>query len=382
MRRIAIFAGAFDPIHLGHISVMKAVLSQGQADEIILLLSSAPPYRKPMIPPKALRELCKTAISDLPSVHLADEKPLKSGQSVIEAIKSIKNKNDKAEYLYIVGADKLAGLLHWSKVPKLFKLCRFLVYPRLGYEAEETIRFASAQGLRAELLKMAPVDISSSMVRVQLKQLTDAPGMLDPQVARLIARQGLYQAPYAALIKPYISQQRYMHTLGVRDLAVELAYEHHLPMQAAAAAALLHDCVKEMKLGMMQAMARHYRLCEHPDEMKSSVLLHGKIAAVFAEHRYDVHDEDVLNAIRYHTTGRPGMSQMELCLFVADKAEKGRKPYRGLDDIRRLMHQNLERAALASMKDTRKYVATAGQTYCEETDAAIDYLEHDLILSR
>lgn len=382
MRRIAVFAGAFDPIHEGHISVLTAVMSLGKADEVILLPSTAPPYRKPIIQSKSLRELCRTAIRDLPGVRLADEKPLKSGQSIIEAIRAIKARSKEAEYLYIVGADKLAGLLHWSKAPKLFKLCRFLVYPRAGYEAEEIISFASSHGLKAELLDMPAVEVSSSMVRDELKQLSDAPGMIDRETGRIIALQGLYQTPYAAMIRPYMSQRRYTHTLGVRDLAVELAYEHDLSMQAAAAAALLHDCAKEMKLGMMQAMARHYQLCEYPGEMESNALLHGKIAAVFAAHKYDVHDEDVLNAIRYHTTGRPGMSPLELCVFVADKAESSRKPYPGLDEIRLLMRRDLEAAALVSMRSTRKYVAFMGQAYSEETDAAIDFLEHERITSR
>lgn len=355
-------------------------MSLGKADEIILLPSAAPPYRKPVIQPKSVRELCRTAIRDLPSVRLADEKPLKSGQSVIEAIRAINDKSGKAEYLYIVGADKLAGLLHWSKAPKLFRLCLFLVYPRAGYEAEEIISFASSHGLKAELLDMPEVEVSSAMVRDKLKQLSDAPGMLDRETARLIALQGLYQTPYAELIRPYISQRRYAHILGVRDLAVELAYEHDLSMQAAAAAALLHDCAKEMNLGMMQAIARHHQLHMHTGEMESNALLHGKIAAVFAAHKYGVHNPDVLNAIRNHTTGRPGMSPLELCVFVADKAEKGRKPYPGLDEIRLLMHRDLEAAALFSMRSTRKYVAGMGQEYSEKTDAAIYYLEHERLL--
>ena len=99
MRRVAVFAGAFDPIHEGHISVLNAVMSLGKADEIILLPSTAPPYRKPVIQAKPLRELCKTAIRDLTGVRLADEKPLKSGQSIIEAIKAFKAKSGQTVYL-------------------------------------------------------------------------------------------------------------------------------------------------------------------------------------------------------------------------------------------------------------------------------------------
>lgn len=379
MRRIAVFAGAFDPIHLGHIQVIQSVLAEGLADQIILLPSCTPPYRKPIIPSGPLRALCSAAIQNLSNVALADEKPLRSGQSIIEAIKAIKQKNGKAEYLYIVGADKLAGLLHWSKAPKLFKLCRFLVYPRSGYIAPDIIRFAAPHGLQAELVAMPEVRISSAMVRAELKKLKDADGMLQPDIARMIALGGLYQPPYAAMVKNYMSQRRYLHTLGVRDLAVDLARKYGLSMQAAAVAGLLHDCAKEMELSLMQAMARRWGLCDHPAELESNALLHGKVAALFAKQRYGVQDEDVLNAIRYHTTGRPGMSKMELCLFVADKAEKGRKPYPGLAEIRALMFENLEAAALVSMRGTKNFVSQQGESYSEETDAAIRYLDRQAV---
>lgn len=374
MRRIAVFAGAFDPIHVGHIQVIRSVLEGRLVDQIVLMPSSAPPYRKPLIPSAALRGLCAAAVSDMPGVTLADEKPLKSGQSVIEAIRGLRQRYGKAEYLYIVGADKLAGLLHWSKAPKLFGLCRFLVYPRAGYAAQDIIRFAAPHGLRAELVDMPEIRVSSAMVRAELKKLKDAPGMLAPEIARMIALNGLYQLPYETMVRPYMSQRRYQHTLGVRDLAVDLAQRHGASMQAAAVAALLHDCAKEMKLSLMQAMARHWEITDDSAEMASSALLHGKIAAVFAQQRYDVHDEDVLNAIRYHTTGRPGMSRLELCLFVADKAEKGRKPYPGLEEIRSLMFDRLEDAALVSMRGTKSFVAGRGESYSGETDAAMNYL--------
>ena len=375
MRRIAVFAGAFDPIHQGHVSVIKAVLSKGKADEVILVPAGSSPYRKALISPQSLRELCEAAISGLPGVRLLREEPLESSRSVLDAIKNIREQAGKAEYLYIAAADKLAGILLWPEASELIRLCRLLVYLRPGDRAEKIALAISRHRLDAEILDMPPVEAESARIYAQLKELSDARGMLAPEIARLIALHGLYQPPYAELIKPRMSRRRFIHTLRVRDLAVELAYEHHLPMQAAAVAALLHDCAKEMKLSMMQAVARSHSAGISAQVMGSNALLHGRVAAILAEHKYGVRDVDVLNAIRYHTTGRPGMSALELCLFVADKAERGRAPYPGLEEIRRLMHEDLDAAALVSMQGTKEYLAAMGKSLHPEAKAAIDYLK-------
>lgn len=379
MKRIAVFAGAFDPIHHGHLCVLRAVLSTCGADKIILLPSNTPPYRKPAVPVKELRDMCRLAISCEVDIVLADEKPLNSDQNIIHAIQDIKKAYGKAKYVYIVGADKLAGLLHWSKMDRLSHLCSFLVYPRTGYHAEEIVRFAVGKGLKAELLEMPVVTITSAAIRNHFFNLEHVTGLLDRQVERIIVKNGFYQTDFIKSVRPHINRQRFEHTLGVMELAVDLAFEHHAWMQGAAVASLFHDCAKEMKLSKMHALLHNYGENFTDQESSSTALLHGKVAALIAKHAYGIDHQDILNAIVYHTTGRSYMSKLELSVFVADKAEPGRKYYPGLRDIRKLMHTDLAGAALLSMKGTQTWIKESGFHASPDADAAIRAMERRCI---
>ncbi|NLC33553.1 MAG: adenylyltransferase/cytidyltransferase family protein, partial [Clostridiales bacterium] len=98
MQRIAIFPGVFDPVHIGHINVSRAVLDIVQADKIIFLPCSIPPYPKPSIEVNQRREMCRLAISGENDLYLADEAPLASGCNIIDSIDNLQDLNGKAEY--------------------------------------------------------------------------------------------------------------------------------------------------------------------------------------------------------------------------------------------------------------------------------------------
>ncbi|NLC33305.1 MAG: HD domain-containing protein, partial [Clostridiales bacterium] len=325
------------------------------------------------------REMCRLAISGKNDLYLAGEAPLASGCNIIDSINNLQDWHGKAEYYYIIGADKLAGLLHWSKARKLFKICRFIVYPRTGYDAAKIIQFAASQGLQADLLQMPEVTVTSAAIREKLLDISHISGMLNRQVERYININGLYQTDFVKLVKTSLSQQRFEHTLAVRKLAIDLAYHHHIWMQGASIASLLHDFTKEMKLNKMKAILRNYKVSLNAQELNSNALLHGKVASVLAKNVYGIHSADILNAIAYHTTGRAGMSPLELCVFVADKAEPGRKSYPGLQKIRDMMFEDLASAALLSMKGTRDWIQGSGNRISADSYAAIESMEPVII---
>lgn len=374
MRRIGIYCGAFDPIHLGHLRVMRDVLSRDMVDEILIVPNAAPPYRKPVAPMADVRGMVALAIAGMNKVALIDEDLLKPGMDSLDSLKAIMRLYPDASFSYIMVADKLAGLLHWPKAGKLLSLVDLIVYPRVGYHAHDVTLFAMAQGVKAQLLPVAPLQPSSHLVRSQLQALSDAPGMLDPRIAHYIALRGLYLPPYRRQVKGMMSPARFAHTLGVWQLAVDLAYRYQVGMQKAAVAALLHDCAKAMKLSQLQAIAKQYDLTRDPELLHSNALLHGRVGAKLAQIKFQVQDEDVLNAIRYHTTGRSHMSPLELCLYVADAAEAGRADYPGLAELRSLMWVDLRRAALMSMAATLRYVEDSGHTACRITQQAMEDL--------
>ena len=112
--------------------------------------------------------------------------------------------------------------------------------------------------------------------------------------------------------------------------------------------------------------------------LASGAMLHGPVGAYVAKKQFGIKDEEILNAIRNHTIGRPGMSPMELCIFVADATELGREDYPGLQQIRRLARESLPAAALYSLRRTREYVEKSGRPFFPIAIQTANWLEENL----
>ncbi len=105
------------------------------------------------------------------------------------------------------------------------------------------------------------------------------------------------------------------------------------------------------------------------------ILLHGKLGAYYSEHRYGICDSEILTAIHWHTTGKPGMNLLEKIIFVADFIEPNRSEERipELNDIRRLAFTDLDSAVVEILKNTLFYLEKQGQEIDNLTVAAYEY---------
>ena len=194
-------------------------------------------------------------------------------------------------------------------------------------------------------------------------------------VLSYIAERGLYQPDHSQEIRSMISEHRWIHTMGVRSTAVRLASRFGASVLKAAAAALYHDCAKDMSVReMRKIMTQEYR-CGDEEILRSTALMHGPVGAVVARDRFGITDPEVLDAIRYHTTGRPGMTLLDLVLFVADAIEPNREDYPGLSEMRRLAEQSLALAALESLRRTVEFVTAQGKVFNRQGEAAMRALE-------
>lgn len=156
-----------------------------------------------------------------------------------------------------------------------------------------------------------------------------------------------------------LSAKRYLHTLGVSYTASCLAMAHGEPMDDAMAAGLLHDCAKAMHGSELMAICEKGHLRMNTAERSNpTALLHAKVGAYLAEHKYGVTDTNILNAIRYHTTGRPDMSKLEKIIYIADYIEPGRKQLTGLEMIRRIAYQDLDWTMENILANTLAYLRT------------------------
>lgn len=170
-----------------------------------------------------------------------------------------------------------------------------------------------------------------------------------------------------------LNYKRFVHTLAVAGTASSLAMCYGMNIEKAELAGLLHDCGKCIDVRKMQKMCEKAGLEISPYEAGSGSLLHSKAGSVLAAEKYGCTDPDILNAIRYHTTGRPGMSLLEKIIFVADYIEPGRYTAKNLPEIRKMAFEDIDEALLKILYDTLVYLNSTGNTVDPMTQKTYDY---------
>ena len=158
-------------------------------------------------------------------------------------------------------------------------------------------------------------------------------------------------------LKDNLKPSRYGHTLGVVKTAIELAEIYNEDKQKAEIAALCHDIAKNMSYEDMLKVIEEENLKLSNDEKNSKELWHSIIAPIMAKRIFEIEDEDVLNAMRWHTTGRENMSNLEKIIYLADLIEPSRN-FQGIEAIRDISRKNLNDAVLKALTHTSMYLLT------------------------
>ncbi len=174
-------------------------------------------------------------------------------------------------------------------------------------------------------------------------------------------------------ISKILTPKRYAHVLAVEDMAMRLGKLFDCDLSLLRAAALLHDCTKELSDEEQLALLSSYSVIPLPEELASMPTIHALTGALVIHDRYPAFDnEKVINAVRYHTTGREGMSLEEKMIFLADFIDETRK-YPSCIELReeffaaqpekmtaRERERHLDRAALKSIESTLSHLHAKG----------------------
>ncbi|EGK12560.1 bis(5'-nucleosyl)-tetraphosphatase (symmetrical) YqeK [Kroppenstedtia eburnea] len=172
----------------------------------------------------------------------------------------------------------------------------------------------------------------------------------------------------AEAVRKQLPKTRWEHTLRVMETAVELADRFGADREQARLAALLHDYCKfwprERMEGIIRERGLPRDLLEHHVE-----LWHAPVGAEVVREELGIEDEAVLDAIRYHTTGRPHMSLLDKVIFLADYIEPGRR-FPGVEEVRQLARKDLDQAVLKSLDNTLVFLIQRSQKVYPLTLAA------------
>ncbi len=146
---------------------------------------------------------------------------------------------------------------------------------------------------------------------------------------------------YVELLKKLLTEYRFKHSLNVSAEAVRLAERYGGDVDKAEFAGLMHDVMKDVGKDEQLRLMREYCVDLNEVERREPKLWHAIAGAVYLENTLGISDRDILNAVRYHTTGRAGMSLLEKIIYIADFTSAERD-YKGVEEIRAAADRGLE----------------------------------------
>ena len=179
-------------------------------------------------------------------------------------------------------------------------------------------------------------------------------------------------------MKEALSEDRFEHTIGVMYTAESLAMRYGVDMTKAAVAGLLHDCAKCIPNAQKMKMCKKNDIEISEMEEKNPSLLHAKLGAFLAEDLYGVDDPEILNAIKWHTTGKPDMTMLDIIIYMADYIEPNRDKAPNLKQIRKLCFENIEEALYQVLEGTLSYLSDRPDMIDPMTKISYDFYKWKL----
>ncbi len=160
-----------------------------------------------------------------------------------------------------------------------------------------------------------------------------------------------------------LDDDRYLHTLGVEYTAASLAMKYGCSVLKARLAGLLHDCAKGIESSEYQDLCTKYNIAVNEAERSNPGLLHAKLGGFLAMKKYHVTDNEIIDAILCHTTGKPDMSLLEKIIYISDYIEPGRDSLNlpRIDEVRRMAFTDIDTALFMILEDTMKHLKSSGK---------------------
>ena len=374
-----IYGGAFDPVHDGHVYVMRMALCQLSLSRLVVVPTGTAPHKSTRTAYEHRVAMLRLATQDMPVVVDLIEQHWQGPCYSADVLPVLEQRY--GSIVNIIGGDSLCDMPTWHCPQQVMRyphavISRGLPDQRL-YDAAS---FARRQyGAQLTILS-GNVTLSSTDIRLayRLGFIPHRPLCEDAAIPPLLAHYGVAPAVHDYIVQhglyhdyayitdrvpTRISPSRWAHSQQVALMALRLDSQLGLPEEQVITAALLHDCAKGIEV-------------IHPavpsDVLRHPAVVHAFNGAEEARLCYGVTDPDVLNAIRYHTTGRPDMSPLERLIYVADLVEDTRD-YPTATELRALCLADFEQGFIACVRRTHDYLLTKNTPAHPLGEACYDY---------
>lgn len=355
-RRIAMFGGSFNPIHNAHINVASAFIKKLKLDKLILIPTATPPHKsdEEMVSAEHRLNMCRLAAESLKKTEVSDIEIKRQGKSyTVDTLRQLREKYPESELYLITGADMFMTLLEWREPQEIFSLATVCTVPRNDDDFDvlkEKEKLYNEMGAKTVVLDFKRSDISSSKVRKLVFNDKSISEFVDEKVEKYIYANYLFMnkstvnyTRFDRVLKARMGEKRYIHSMNVAAEAQRLAKKYGADAEKARLAGTLHDITKETNPEEQLQIIANSNIILNGVERPSPKLWHAIAGAAFVRDIMGIDDEDVFNAIRYHTSGRANMSLLEKVVFIADFTGAERD-YDGVDEMRSLADKSLEEA--------------------------------------
>ena len=342
--KVLVFGGSFDPVHKGHVALLKRAVKVLAPDVTHIVPAYHSPFKAKSPTPFRLRmKMLKLAFKGISKKLVFDDYELQQGGKTYtyQLVQYLKKRYDKAEIYLLVGTDCLNDLHNWKNPQYIFENAVVVAGKRKGYnENPAAFTHVFLPGFFPKL--------SSSRVRAHILASGEIPGTVPAVIAPIIRQNKLYGLSIHEWLKAHLKIKRYLHSKNVAELAAALSDIYNINVETAVRAGILHDAGKGFSGSELIELCRKHKIKVPFFEdicRQEPSLLHSYVSAWLAKHEFNVKDKDILNAITEHTLGSLKMSVLSKMLFVADISSKDRK-YKDAFVIRNLALQDLDAALL------------------------------------
>ncbi len=181
---------------------------------------------------------------------------------------------------------------------------------------------------------------------------------------------------YRKQLKSKLDPMRYEHSLSVSYTCIALAMRYGYDFHRAELAGLLHDCAKRYGDNELIVKCQKHNVELTEEERNAPAVIHAKYGAWMAEHKFGVHDKEILSAIRCHTTGKAYMGTLDKILYIADYIEPRRNKASNLAEIRFLAFQDLNQTMYELLASTLDYLKKKNTDIDPVTRQAYEYFKN------
>ena len=347
MANFVIFGGTFDPVHNGHLRICEAAAKKFNAS-IILVPSKSPRWKSPNETSNQRLDMLKIALKGVSFKYEICEFEISSNAEVnysIDTVKYIKSLHNEDKLYFLIGGDQVNKFQDWKNADEISKLTQIVYCPRPGLDIN-LVNITEYNIISLDYFESG--EVSSSAIR-EMKSV-DLP--LD--VLRYIEKNRLY---FVKRISTFIPEKRLNHSIEVAKLALEVAKVNHLePLYKYYFAALLHDLGKgyyKEDLNLLKLMQTYY-----PEYLDIPNFAYHQFAGEYiAKHSLEIKDPEILDAIKFHCTGKANMSPLGMVVYACDKIE----PTREFDStwLINACMKDWKEGFLTTLEDNKKYLLGA-----------------------